>query len=300
MFPMPPLRRYLAALLVLALSACAPIDAPAASLAEAYHGPAIWKVTDADTTIYLFGTVHALPKDAEWFSGPVERAYDASSELVTEIPEDDVAGDAKLIADRALLPEGQSLRDLMAPPARMKFEEALVGLGLPIEAMDRFEPWYAAMTLSLLPVMRAGYSPDAGAESKLTAAAEGKRKAALETVQQQIDLFDGLPMAAQLSFLGETVDTVSSASTTLDAMVAEWMKGDADALAMLLNEQLDDPVLYKRLLTDRNMRWAQWIDRRLKSPGTVFLAVGAGHLAGKDSVQVQLRKRGIKARRLWR
>ncbi len=82
-------------------------------------------------------------------------------------------------------------------------------------------------------------------------------------------------------------------------MVAEWMKGDADALAMLLNEQLDDPVLYKRLLTDRNVRWAQWIDRRLKSPGTVFIAVGAGHLAGQDSVQVQLRKRGIKARRLW-
>jgi uncharacterized protein YbaP (TraB family) len=296
---MPPLRRFLASLLALALPACAPVDARPATAAEAYHGPAIWKVADKDTTIYLFGTVHALPKDAQWFSGPVERAYQASNELVTEIPEDDTAGDAKAIAARALLPEGQSLRDLMAPDARMKFEEALVGLGLPIEAMDRFEPWYAAMTLSLLPVMRSGYNPEAGVESKLTATAGDKRKAALETVQQQIDLFDGLPMEAQLSFLGETVGTVSSASKTLDAMVAEWLKGDADALAALLNEELDDPVLYKRLLTDRNMRWAQWIDRRLKSPGTVFVAVGAGHLAGQDSVQVQLRKRGIKARRLW-
>ena len=145
-------RRLLAALIALALPACAPVDARPANAAEAYHGPAIWKVADKDTTIYLFGTVHALPKDAQWFTGPVERAYKSSDELVTEIPMD-AQGDANAIAARALLPKGQSLRDMMAPAERMKFEEALVGLGLPVEAMGRFEPWYAAMTLSLLPVM---------------------------------------------------------------------------------------------------------------------------------------------------
>nr|WP_166175623.1 TraB/GumN family protein [Altererythrobacter segetis] len=295
---MPPFRRFIAALVALAMPACAPVDARPAHAAAAYQGPAIWKVADKDTTIYLFGTVHALPKDTKWFSGPVERAYKASDELVTEIPMD-ASGDAQAIAARALLAKGQSLRAMMAPDDRMKFEEALVGLGLPIEAMDRFEPWYAAMTLSLLPVIKSGYDPQTGAETKLTAEAEGKRKAALETVQQQIDLFDGLPVEAQLSFLKETVDSISKATTTLDAMVAEWMKGDADALAMLLNDELDDPVLYKRLLTDRNTHWAQWIDQRMKQPGTVFVAVGAGHLAGRDSVQAQLRKRGIKARRVW-
>jgi uncharacterized protein YbaP (TraB family) len=293
------LRRLLAALLALALPACAPVQARPANAAQPYQGPAIWKVADKDTTIYLFGTVHALPKDARWFSGPVERAYDASDELVTEIPLDDTSADAQEIAARALLPQGRSLRAMMAPEDRLKFEEALVGLGLPIEAMDRFEPWYAAMTLSLLPVMKAGYDPQTGAESKLTATAGGKRKGALETVQQQIDLFDGLPPEAQMAFLKETVDSVNKAKTTLDAMVAEWMKGDADALARLLNEEIDDPVLYKRLLTDRNSRWAQWIDQRMKQPGTVFIAVGAGHLAGKESVQRQLKKHGIKARRLW-
>jgi uncharacterized protein YbaP (TraB family) len=293
------LRRLFAALLALALPACAPVQARPANAAQAYQGPAIWKVADKDTTIYLFGTVHALPKDAQWFSGPVERAYDASDELVTEIPLDDTSADAQEIAARALLPQGRSLRAMMAPEDRLKFEEALVGLGLPIEAIDRFEPWYAAMTLSLLPVMKAGYDPQTGAESKLTATAGGKRKGALETVQQQIDLFDGLPPEAQMAFLKETVDSVNKAKTTLDAMVAEWMKGDADALARLLNEEIDDPVLYKRLLTDRNSRWAQWIDQRMKQPGTVFVAVGAGHLAGRESVQAQLRKRGLKARRLW-
>ncbi|MBO0749335.1 MAG: TraB/GumN family protein [Porphyrobacter sp.] len=296
---MSPLRRLLAPLLALVMPACAPLDAPAAHAAEAYQGPAIWKVADKDTTIYLFGTVHALPKDAQWFSGPVERAYDSSDELVTEIPLDDTAGDAQAIAKRALLPKGQSLRDMMPQAQRMKFEEALVGLGLPVEAMDRLEPWYAAMTLSLLPVMQSGYDPATGVESKLSAQATGKHKAALETVEQQIDLFDGLPVSAQLSFLSETVNSVSKATAMLNAMVADWMKGDADGLAMLLNQEMDDPVLYKRLLTDRNARWAQWIDQRLKQPGTVFVAVGAGHLAGQESVQMQLRKYGLKARRVW-
>jgi uncharacterized protein YbaP (TraB family) len=82
-------------------------------------------------------------------------------------------------------------------------------------------------------------------------------------------------------------------------MVADWMKGDPDALAVLINQDMSDPVLYKRLLTDRNARWASWIDNRLKRPGIVFVAVGAGHLAGKGSVQEQLRKYGLKARRIW-
>lgn len=294
-----PVRRFLASLLALLLPACAPVDAPPAHAADAYRGPAIWKVSDKDTTIYLFGTVHALPKDEKWFAGPVERAFNASNELVTEIPMGEAGADAQAIASRALLPKGQSLRALMKPDDRKQFEEALVSLGLPVEAMDRFAPWYAAMTLSLLPATQSGYDPQSGAETELAAKSGGKSKAALETVGQQIELFDGLPQSAQLAFLDDTVESVPTSTSTLNAMVADWMKGDADGLAALINQEMDDPVLYKRLLTDRNANWAKWIDGRLKQPGTVFVAVGAGHLAGKGSVQDQLRKFGIKARRVW-
>jgi uncharacterized protein YbaP (TraB family) len=132
------------------------------------------------------------------------------------------------------------------------------------------------------------------------ASAAGKRKqAGLETVDQQIDIFDNLPQDEQLAFLNQTVSTIAQAPAMLDAYYAKWMAGDADGLGALLNADMDDPVLKKRLLTDRNTRWAQWIDRRLQQPGTVFIAVGAGHLAGNDSVQRMLRKRGIKARRVW-
>ena len=126
-----------------------------------------------------------------------------------------------------------------------------------------------------------------------------KKRGALETVEEQIALFDTLPHEAQLELLDETVDKLDEATATIDAMVAEWVEGDAVSLARLLNAELTDPVLYERLLTARNANWAGWIENRLAQPGTVFVAVGAGHLAGKGSVQEQLEDRGVKVTRIW-
>jgi uncharacterized protein YbaP (TraB family) len=156
------------------------------------------------------------------------------------------------------------------------------------------------MTLSLLPLLRSGYATQSGVESSLDGRAGEKRRDALETVEQQVALFDELPQDAQLAFLDETVENIPKATTTLDAMVAEWLKGDADELANLLNAELTDPVLKDRLLTSRNAHWAGWIENRLAQPGTVFIAVGAGHLAGAGSVQDQLKARGVRVKRIWR
>lgn len=263
-----------------------------------YVAPAMWKVADKDTTIYLFGTVHALSKDTAWFGGPIEQAYNSSEELVTEIKLGDSSGDAAAIVARAQLPADKNLRDLMTPENRAQYEDALVSLGLPVEAMDRYEPWYAAMTLSLLPVMRKGFDPQSGAETQLGAKAAGKKLAALEDVNDQIDIFDELPMDAQLTFLDETVETAGNAAASLQEMVEKWLQGDAEGLAALMNEELDDPVLYRRLLTQRNANWADWIKRRMDQPDTVFVAVGAGHLAGQGSVQEMLRQRGLRVERV--
>ncbi|MBO9519474.1 MAG: TraB/GumN family protein [Porphyrobacter sp.] len=294
-----PFKRLVASVtaLALGLSGCATVDTPPAG---AVPGPALWAVSDADTTIYLFGTVHALPKDKNWFDGRIERAFNASDELVTEVDLTDVSGSTSALQAAGMLPEGQSLRDMMSPENRKDYEAALVSLGLPVEALDRLEPWFAAMTLSLLPVLRSGYDTEAGVERALgTFAGENKKRGALETIDQQIALFDGMPVEAQLAFLDQTVDAVPSSTNSLDAMVAEWLEGDAKQLATLMNSEMSDPVLYERLLTSRNANWAGWIVQRMEQPGTVFIAVGAGHLAGKGSVQDQLRKRGLKVKRIW-
>jgi len=294
---MPLLRRLLAPLLALMLPACATVDARPANALEAERGPAIWKVADKDTTIYLFGTIHALPEGKSWFSGPVERAYDSSQEVVTEyLPRDNVSEE---IAQRGLLTGPQTLRSLMKPEDRMHLEETLVSFGVPVEALDKYKPWFAALVLTKMQAEKAGFDQQSGAEAVLAGKIDGKRQAGLETVAQQIEIFDGLPQQEQLSFLAQTVASITDATQVLRAYYAKWIAGDADGLAAMMNAELDDPLLRKRLLVERNERWAQWIDQRLKQPGTVFVAVGAGHLAGSDSVQYQLKKRGIRARRVW-
>jgi len=289
-----------AAALSLSLGGCAAGSRVETPPRGAVPGPALWQVSDKDTTIYLFGTVHALPKDKNWFDSRIQRAFDASTELVTEVDISDVGSSTQALQAQGMLPEGQSLRDMMSPMDREEYEMALVSLGIPVETLDRYEPWLAAMTLSLLPLLRAGYDTQSGVEMALgEKAGADKKRGALETIEQQIELFDGMPVDAQLSFLDQTVEQIPKASNTLDAMVAEWIEGDATELARLMNSELTDPVLRDRLLIQRNANWADWIKRRLDTPGTVFIAVGAGHLAGKGSVQDQLRQRHVKVKRVW-
>ena len=196
-FSMPLLRRLLAPLLALLLPACATVDARPVNAAEAARGPAIWKVADKDTTIYLFGTIHALPEGKSWFNGPIERAYDSSQELVTEyLPKDNVSEE---IAQRGLLTGPETLRSLMKPEDRMHLEETLVSFGVPVEALDKYKPWFAALVLTKMQAEKAGFDQQSGAEAVLTGKIDGKQQAGLETVAQQIEIFDGLPQQEQLS-----------------------------------------------------------------------------------------------------
>jgi uncharacterized protein YbaP (TraB family) len=288
----------LVAAVALALFAAACAVDTAASHPAPPSGPALWKVADTDTTIYLFGTIHALPPGVDWFDGRVAQAFDSSDELVTEIDPAQAAGLQSEIMAMGTLPPGQSLRELMKPEDRVQYEAALATLGLPADALDRFEPWYATISLAMLPLLKDGYGPDSGVEYVLTDKAAGKQRDALETVQFQIGLFDAMPMDKQLEYLDETVEGIPELGTVLGQMVADWLAGDADALAALMNDQMRDDEIYDRLLVARNVKWAEWIDRRLEQPGAVFIAVGAGHLAGRGSVQDQLKARGIAVTRI--
>lgn len=293
------LRKLLPVLGGLSLSACATVTpepvAEASAAPATASGPALWKVADEDTTIYLFGTVHALPKDVDWYSGPVASALSQSQALVTEIPTGSAKEPAvqqKFIA-AAMLPAGKTLRDLLNPEQRAKFEAAMTKQGLPVAAFDKVEPWFAAITLGTLPLLKSGYSMEAGVENAIEGkAAAGVKRDALETVDAQLALFDTMPQDGQIAYLFAVIDQMDSVLPSMNEMVAAWAKGDAERLARLMNESMDDPAIAERLLYARNRNWAQWIETRLDQPGTVFVAVGAGHLAGGNSVQDYLTKAG--------
>jgi uncharacterized protein len=264
--------------------------------------PALWVVKDADTTIYLFGTVHILKPGLSWFDEAVKKAFDESGELVTEIGgTPDQAAAQQLVIKYGFNPTGPTLTERLPEDKRAAFAKAVADLGLPQAAIDRFDPWLAGVQMTMLAVVKLGYDPKSGVEEALNTAAKAANKpvSGLETIEEQFGFFDSLSEEAQIKFLIETVDKLPEAGPTLDKMVAEWSAGDADGLAALMNEGFKaSPEVAKKLLADRNARWAEWIDTRLDKPGVVFVAVGAGHLAGGESVQAHLAKRQIKSVRI--
>lgn len=171
--------------------------------------PALWRVQDADTTIYLFGTVHVMKPGIDWFRGDVKAAFDGADELVLEIIEpDDPNVMGAVMMSKAVAGDGVALSDRLDDTARAKYRAAMEANAMPWQAFERFAPWMAGMALSVAPLQKLGYRADLGAEKILRAAAvkAGKQVEALETVEQQIDFFATLPMAQQIEFLNATVD----------------------------------------------------------------------------------------------
>lgn len=283
-----------------ARQADAPAPPPAAAPADA--DPALWVVKDKDTTIYLFGSVHVLKPGLSWFDEAVRKAFDRSDQLVLEVVLPDNPAEIQgSVLKAALNTSGPALSDKLNDDERKAYQAALADYGMPGNALDRFDPWFAALTLTQLAVKKAGFDAKDGVEATLTAAAKaaGKPVAGLETVDQQFGYLDSLDAKTQIVMLDSTVKDLPQTGPKIDAMIADWSRGKADSLAALINQsELETPALFKTLLADRNARWAKWIDERMEKPGTVFIAVGAGHLAGKDSVQEQLRAYHLKAKRV--
>lgn len=293
--------------MLLSLPACAQqsLPSPVASTQVAAEsvemasgeGPALWKVADEDTTIYMFGTVHALPADVDWNSGAVSDALMSADELVTEIdltPEA-MAGMQAIIMEKAVLTDGRTLRGLMTDEQRTGYEAGMTKMDIPPAALDQFEPWFAALQIANAAMAKAGISPDSGVEKVLEETiAQGTGRGALETLEFQLSIFDELPEELQLAYLLETVEQSDEIAPMLQQIIDGWAVGDVESVATLLNESMEeDPLFAERLLYARNANWAVWIDERLDQPGIVFMAVGAAHLAGEKSVQDLLAERGI-------
>ncbi len=306
------LRNLILSASVFALSACA---FPTTTLAqeETYvaSGPALWQVRDADTTIYLFGTVHVLPEGLDWYKPAIAEALTGADQFVSEIdttqipemvpgeaPPPEMMALAQMQMQLAQLTTGSTLRGMMTDTNRAEYEAAMTALGIPAEVFDGFEPWFAFMNMSQVALTQSGMDPSSGVERSLDRLVAGKERAAFETIEQQLGFFDSLPMDAQLLMLDQTSEGLDEMGPMLQSMIDEWMAGDPDGLAAIMNDEMSDPALFEALLTRRNANWAGWIENRMAQPGQVFIAVGAGHLAGEGSVQDFLAERGLTAERV--
>jgi uncharacterized protein YbaP (TraB family) len=278
---------------------------PAPPAAEASpKGPALWKVGDADTTIYLFGTVHVLPPELVWRTADIDKALSESKAIYFETDIDpDPAKLLPFIQGIGMYPPSQTLSDRLKPVDRTALAAAAAKLDYPMAALDRMKPWFAAVNLSELMITNAGYEVNSGVERKLSpdAISSGKQVRKLETVEEQLGVFAGLPEDVQIQFLMDGVKQMDEESKTLDDMVKAWAAGETDKLDKIMIEQdlAESPPIYEALLVKRNSNWVKKLDELIKTePGTFFVAVGAAHLIGKDSVIAQLAPMGHVATRI--
>lgn len=269
--------------------------------APATAEPALWVIRDADSTLYLMGTVHVLRPGTPWHEGKVEAALAQSKELMLEAAGlDDPAVIQPLVRTYGLDP-AHPLSGKLSEKDRPRVVAAAQAMGLPPQALEPMQPWLVALTLSMAPVIKAGYDPKSGVEMSLTgmARAGGWPIAGLETPERQIRYLAEMPSQTQVKFLSSTLDDMTSTTEQLDDMVAAWADGDTAELEKIFVTEMktDYPELYEALLVRRNEAWAQVLVEKLKGSGVTFVAVGAGHTVGPDSVQAQLAKLGIHAER---
>jgi uncharacterized protein len=298
------LRRCVAALGLATAASCTTTAPPApVSVAAASPRPALWQVSDQDTTVYLFGTIHLLPKESRWRTAALDDAIGHSQALMLETIIDDknpaeLAGAMASLGFRTGLPP---LAQRVDPAKRPALEAAIAKTGLPRIAFDRMETWAAAFSLIGLQFKSIGLEGSEGVETVLRTSFQsaGKEVGQLETNREQLGFFDTLPEAAQRALLEGAIETPVDMREHFQGMLSAWLRGDVEAIARTFNEDLSaSPELMEALIRRRNANWSKWIEGRMGQPGTVMVAVGAGHLTGKDSVQDFLRNRGLRVRRV--
>ncbi|MDR3511437.1 MAG: TraB/GumN family protein [Caulobacteraceae bacterium] len=270
---------------------------------SAVADPALWEVKGPHAKVYLFGTIHVLRPSQPWRSAAVDKALAESQTLWLEIPDSNDLGAARSYIQQLGIDAEHPLSTKLTPADLARVDAAAKALGAPGEArLEPMRPWLAAITLSVLPALKAGYDPKSGVEQALTrqATAEGKPIKGFETLGEQLHFLADLPQDQEVALLDSTLDDISDAAAKTDEMVHAWAAGDVEKLARLTDEHMkrDSPALYDLLLTQRNRNWAATLDERLQGEGVSFVAVGAGHLAGPDSLQHDLEARGYRVVRI--
>ncbi len=305
------LRASLIAFSALALFQAAPVfaqtapvaAAPAPIIQQRTATPALWVVKDADTTIYLFGTFHFLPDGLNWNRGSVKTAFESADTLKLEIANLEAEGPAiaAIMATSSRLPEGRRLDGGLNDAQKRKLNAIIAQSTVPPNVIATMRPWVASMVLSISLYQQLGLNPNTGVDKTLDTLARTRPMPVegFETAAEQIGFFAGLTEVQERALLLATLEDWDMMKVGLDKMVQAWSRGDANRIGTMLSDSMrGQPELARVVLTDRNSRWADWIAGRMATPGTVFVAVGAGHLAGRDSVQVFLRKKGLRATRI--
>lgn len=268
--------------------------------------PALWKLTGTKPeqvgTAYMFGTIHLLPKDVQWRTPLLERAISESDNLTIEVLGlEDTQAAAKIFSKLAISTEQPEVEQRIKPSLQDELDAMIDQANIPEFALNRMESWAAALSLASAQTTNLGLSSAEGVDKKLAAQFSEQKKPikGLETIEQQLGYFDQLPENLQRAMLTTVIEEAANSKTAFEELFNAWITGDEAALAKLSDGGLlEDPKIKEKLLVERNRDWADQLDQIMMKPGKSFIAVGAAHLVGPDSVQSMLETRGYKIEKI--
>jgi uncharacterized protein YbaP (TraB family) len=273
---------------------------PVAALADsAGHPVTMWMAEGAANRVYLLGSVHLLREQDHPLPQVIDNVYDDAETLYMELDMDDL--DPLLMQSTinrlGMLDEGTSLRDVMGDDLYAEAMAVAADLNMPLEMLERTEPWFAAITVEQLALARIGFNPSYGVEMHLLrkATRDGKPILGFESVEQQLAYLDGLSLDAQRDLLMQTLTESAAIREIMDDLILAWRSGDIDYLEQSLLEDVSGyPELYDTIVANRNRLWVDTIDELLEHEDDYLVVVGALHLVGEDGVPQLLQQRGVR------
>jgi len=257
----------------------------------------LWKATGKGNVIYLAGSIHMLSPEFYPLNPAFETAFNDSDLLVEEVDMAEMLGtEAQMQAlMRGMLPAGQTLDKVLSPATLALVNKTAKDLSAPVEALQRFKPWMLALTLEGLQLASAGFDPQLGLDQHFfnLARAGGKEVQGLETVDYQLSRLDGMTMEQQDHMLAQTLKEIETEKASVTKLTTAWKTGDAAAVErVVLSSLKSDPVLYERLLVERNKNWMPKIEALFLRKGRALVLVGAAHLVGPDGLIAMLKAKG--------
>lgn len=266
-----------------------------AAVSPAWAEPPRWVVSDDDSEMILFGTIHLLPDELDWKSGGMIEQLRSAGEVWFEADPGQLQTPElqQLVMQQGMDME-RPLSEKLDPELYERLVEQAGALGLPEQQIAAMQPWLASITLTSVAIMRAGFNPSAGVEMRLHGMLGDQPVRSLESAEAQIRMLADLNAEQQADMLASTLDQIEEGTERFEALTREWAAGEIAGMEAMLVETLETeyPQLYDVLFTQRNADWVDQLEAELAGSGTDFVAVGVGHLVGENSVIEMLRERG--------
>jgi uncharacterized protein YbaP (TraB family) len=267
------------------------------------HPISMWLIEGERNRVYVLGSVHLLRKSDHPLPQAIHAAYEDAEGLVMELDMDDIDPLAVLAETNrlGLVQDERTLRDLLGTEDWDRAAAIAERMQLPLDLLMKTEPWFAAITVEQLVLLRHGFDPAYGVEMHLAekAGADQKPITGLETVSEQLSILDGLPLNAQRDLLLQTLSDSESVQADMDQLINAWRRGDSKFLEQhMLADIQQHAELYEAIVARRNRSWVKQIVALLQDESDYLVIVGALHLIGEDGIPRLLDRQGIDTRQL--